>query len=810
MPIETVSQIEADLRTQAKDLTPPDWSRSTFLVPLILFGLTLAMFGGILLSPVDRILSQLGTDLSSEFVYWRQFGFEELRAGHIPLWNPHVFSGVPFMGGFQSALLYPANLIYLVLPLSKAINCEIALHVFLLGLFMAMWIGRYHLHPLAALLASAAVMFGGAFFLHIYAGHLATMDAMAWVPLILLTIDELVDDPRPQWIFVGIFAFVMQLLAGHPQTVFNTVITCAAYGAMRLKNAPHPWQTLLAVAIVGAASAIISAVQLWTGLQAASEGTRHGGVPFGFASSLSFPPENFLTLLVPGFFGNLTAFRYWGSGYFWEMCPFFGLSGLSMAIFGLTIASSKRAVWSAMVILLFGIALAGYTPLFLILYRYVPGFNHFRSHCKFIFEAALFLAMLTAFGMDGVLQSTRGAKVGAMVLLGGALVIGGVGVGLRYGTSSTSTASIWRKVVSTISTIDVPLLRHPGQSWGYVGALAMSRYTDFVAKSRQFAGSQCLIGGTILLVLGLLLFLRTFNVKAAYALALFGIAEVFVFAHSTLTSFPLRATIPTSVHRFLADHPGDYRILERGFENSAMITGAEDIWGYDPMVLRRYAQLLTYSQGGSPEHADMYVHFRLLSPLLRLIRLRFVFFDRRASAAYEMSGALPHLLLVSDWLQIADSNRILSTLSSRSFDPLKTAILETKPDPLPISGELPGSAELLSSDTDSLVISALVGSPTLLLITDCYSRYWRAVALPGSGQRRYQVLPADYTLMAVPLSTGRHLIRLEYAPSGYLIGRWVSVTGLAAYLAALCMFLWCRRRTDQDYGSPDVQRKWKT
>ena len=117
-------------------------------------------------------------DLSTEFIYWRKFGFGELRAGHIPFWNPHVFSGVPFMGGFQAALFYPFNWIYLMLPLRTAINCEIVLPVFLLGLFTAAWLRRYRLHPLAVLLACTATMFGAPFFLHIYPGHLAP--SMRW------------------------------------------------------------------------------------------------------------------------------------------------------------------------------------------------------------------------------------------------------------------------------------------------------------------------------------------------------------------------------------------------------------------------------------------------------------------------------------------------------------------------------------------------------------------------------------------------------------------------------------------------------
>ncbi len=75
--------------------------------------------------------------------------------------------------------------------------------------------------------------------------------------------------------------------------------------------------------------------------------------------------------------------------------------------------------------------------------------------------------------------------------------------------------------------------------------------------------------------------------------------------------------------------------------------------------------------------------------------------------------------------------------------------------------------------------------PTLLLVTDSYSRYWRAVALSGSSQSKYQVMPADYTIIAVPLGAGHHRLRLEYAPSGWIIGRWISLASLLLYLAAI-------------------------
>jgi hypothetical protein len=272
-----------------------------------------------------------------------------------------------------------------------------------------------------------------------------------------------------------------------------------------------------------------------------------------------------------------------------------------------------------------------------------------------------------------------------------------------------------------------------------------------------------------------------------------GIGETFLFANFSLVTFSLAETIPTSVRDFLSARPGDYRILELPDANAAIAIGAKDIWGYDPMVLGRYSQLITYSQGGNPADADMYVAFSRVDRILQLLRLRYVF--RNQIMVSETDKALPHFLLVSEWARGPDRDGILSSLSSQEFDPERTVVLETDPDPAPVAAEgSAGSAQLIRSDTDSMTISAHITRPSILLITDCYSRYWRAVAQPGTSQKTYTVMPADYTLMGVPLAAGDHLLRLEYAPPGYLIGRWISLLALALYGFAIVFFARKRQR----------------
>ncbi|HLE17930.1 MAG TPA: hypothetical protein VI728_06565, partial [Syntrophales bacterium] len=374
---------------------------SLALAVVALTALTLTMFGDVLFSPDGPILSKKGLDLSTAEMFLRDFEFRELKNGNFPLWNPHLFSGVPFFDGVQSTALYPPNYLHLLFPLPQAINIGIALHTFLIGFFMYLWTLHRRLHPLACTLSSVLIMFSGAYFMHIYAGHLGNLCAMTWAPLIFLSIDGLLDRPSVGWCLLGIFAVTMQVLATQPQYVYYTAVTAGIYCSFSLIKTTRRGIFMAGLLAIFSGSLLISSVQIFSGIQSAQEGIRSLGVNFQFSSMFSFPPENFLTLLSPFFFGDMTKVPYWGRCYLWEMSLFFGITGFGLAIYGAFCGDSKIRRFSiTMIIILLILALGAHTPLFRILYDWFPGFDKFRGTSKFIFPASLFLAMLAGLGLD--------------------------------------------------------------------------------------------------------------------------------------------------------------------------------------------------------------------------------------------------------------------------------------------------------------------------------------------------------------------------------------------------------------------------
>ena len=751
--------------------------------PAFLLLLTLAMFGDVLLKS-GTVLSSSGTDLSKQFIAWREFGFHELGSGNLALWNPYLFSGTPYLGGFQAAMFYPPNMLHLILPSAVAVNVLIALHVFLSGLFIYFWALRRGLHRLSATMSGALLMFGGAEFLHIYAGHLPNLLSMAWVPLLFLAIDGFFASREVKWLLLGMSALAMQILAGHPQYVFYTAVAAGIYWCCRIVKARGRVIMTAGFAAIVIGAAALTAVQLLTGFDAAAQTIRGGGVPYEFAAMFSFPPENLLTLVAPSFFGDMIHTSYWGRWYLWEMSLFLSVTGLVLAIFGAVRGEKKQRLFALpMALVLLLLALGSHTPLFKVLYNYFPAFDRFRGSSKFVFQASVFLALLAGVGLDTLLKTRKKQMRLMLSVAGGALAALLASLAL-LSSAGDSPARWWRGLVHGIAATGETYL--PASTYASAGFVTQA--------AANAAGGMAVAAGALAVLAGLIWALRHRR-WAACGIALLAVVEVFIFARGSRVTFELAEVTTPGLQQFFKEHPGDYRVLNLMNPNLAMLTGKGDLWGYDPGVSERYAQFMVFTQGQDPDQASQYLEFKEPNSLYRMLRLRYVLSPSAQKAQIvEMPGALERLVLLYDYTVVTGRDRILAAMSGH-FDPARTVILEEKPEPAP---RVPapaegGKARIVDATTDSLEIQVDLSSPAILLITDGYNKDWRAQSLAGSVQSRYKVMPANYVLMAIPLSAGHHHFRLAYAPRAFRVGTWISLASLMAFLSGVALLLWRRR-----------------
>ena len=81
-------------------------------------------------------------DAFTYFTPYRAFANAALRAGHLPLWNPYLFMGVPFLANPQSAVFYPLHWPWIGLDAAASLKASLALHLWLTALGSAVYVRR--------------------------------------------------------------------------------------------------------------------------------------------------------------------------------------------------------------------------------------------------------------------------------------------------------------------------------------------------------------------------------------------------------------------------------------------------------------------------------------------------------------------------------------------------------------------------------------------------------------------------------------------------------------------------------------------
>ena len=296
------------------------------LAPLLLALLPFLFFWRLFApNPLDRMWLPDG-DLVLQYFPLRVFAANEIAAGRLPLWNPHMYSGQPGLADSQMAALYPINLMTaLLLGMFQqrftfaVLQWQIVLHYSLAALFTYALALRLTRRRAAAWVAALVFTFGG-YLISYPAQQPAILESAVWLPLVLLLLDwAAAQELRARRIWAlacAGAAMALSILAGHPQTFLYVFYTAAAWGFWKLiepgrsarRNAAPRLKARVVSALFDlatfAAFAIgLSAAQLLPTLEFTRYSTR-AQLGYNFTSS-GFAPSDIITLLIPGYFGGL-------------------------------------------------------------------------------------------------------------------------------------------------------------------------------------------------------------------------------------------------------------------------------------------------------------------------------------------------------------------------------------------------------------------------------------------------------------------------------------------------------------------------
>lgn len=770
---------------------------------------------------------------------WKAFAARAFADGQLPLWNPYILAGQPFLAAGQNASLYPAGVLYSILPNGRAYAWFIALHLVLAGL-LAFWFTRVLGGcRFGGLVSGVTFAFCG--FLVVSILWPMVVSTAVWLPGVLAVSELLIrrlagppaERPRPNTIplvLLGAAMITLQFLAGHLEMSLYLLATSGLYAALRLLGlalgrAATPYSaarrgrvalaglTLLGMVALGCLGA---AVQLIPFREAIAANVRAGQVSVDDVRGWALPREQLLAFLAPDIFGNPTHHalfdlfsgarrpldpplgageegRYgteWGVKNYVEGTAYLGILPLLLAPVALL---TRRDAPTRALALIAAVALllAFGTPVYALLFFSVPGVNQLHTPFRWIYPYSLCVATLAGLGASALVAGRRPPRLAVAIgWLGAALGILGLMAALGG----------WLGRAALLDLAARALRRSAALAQAFPDAQALYSY--------QWANLTGL--ALLLLASGLLVLALARRAPAARALALgLLVADLFSFGYgfNTVADPAPLAFVPPEIAAIQAD-PELFRIATLGERdvlpaNTGMLFGLQDIRGYDTILLRDYVQYLELIE---PQRGLLYSKIdklrdprSLASPLLDLLNVKYVLTTERVDSpswslvidgavrVYRNERVLPRAFLVEQATVANGPSEALELLARPGFDPRREVILEAEAPPAveALAGAPPATpARITRYEPNRVEIEATAPRSGYLVLTDLAFPGWRAW-VDGVEQ---PILRADRIFRAVQLPPGHHLVVFEYRPFTVRVGALLSL--LAVALGALLLGVW--------------------
>ena len=320
----------------------------------------------------------------------------------VPLWDNQYFLGAPFLANIQTAVLYPPNAIFALLPTEVAMSWSMAIHVGVGGVGMHLNARKGHrLHPLAAAVSAVAYMIS--LYLTAHIGHLNQNNTLAWTPWLMLAVDRGCVRPGPLPAAAVAALTGLVVLAGHTQQAYFTFLLAVLAGAYRLwgpvvrrrrwSAAVAPIVTVGGGLVLGAA---LSAAQLLPTMELAGRSIRGGGLTLKEASQSSLPLSGILGNLLPNYHDEQGT----------ELAGAMGAAVLVLAALAL-VARRRRPVVPLLALLALAAVVAALGPrakLYDALFYGLPGFRLFRVPSRLLIFSTVALALLAGHGAQTARQ----------------------------------------------------------------------------------------------------------------------------------------------------------------------------------------------------------------------------------------------------------------------------------------------------------------------------------------------------------------------------------------------------------------------
>lgn len=748
-------------------------------------------------------------DLGPYFYPMRFSLAESLKAGELPLWDPHVAMGFPLLADFQSGVFYPPHLFYLILPFFRAVGVGFLFHYLVAATGGYMLCRRWGYPPYLAIIGAVLFTLGGTIVsLTNLLNHFQTA---VWLPWVIFLGERCVQEQSWKNFLIFTLVLLLQFLAGSPE-LYAMSLGLLLLDGVRMKleerNTTY-WKSFCLFVSANALVVGLSMVQILLTWELLMESRVSRRIAYVEASAWSLHPVSLINLffldkvLEPE---ALTLPRLLVAPQF----PFFvsyymgWISLIGISLWFYYASKKEKAVLLALITASLVTAMGDYTPLYSFLFNYMPFFGLFRFPEKFFFIAYALLFFIALRGLFCFLHSDHSSsRMPIIIVLSISLLSLLLYLFLRFDTEPLSRFIAW----STHA---------PGPT---TATLAKSSWA-LVSLERQIALSWgifllfflCKRGKLRVPLFNVLLVAFVFiDLKSAHQPYQYLLDPGLVYNSPRIIANP-----DPQPHRLFylpspsGLHPSTFAIRKERpfaeytslvFSNLLPNTGLFHGFGYmqeiDALGRWPYTLFLAFANKLPPER-----QYRLLGALnvrylnsfrelsdggVTLVR----YFPQYPSWLYRIDRVTPRVYIAARTMEQKNPFAVLDKLSSAEFDPAREVILE-QPLSIPTRKDFAARAEIIHYGNQHVAIRSSLNGSGVLVLADSFYPGWRVYV---NGEEK-EILRANLFFRGVVLSPGEQLVEFRYQPRSFTIGLVISLVVLSGVVVwSIALFIIRRRAT---------------
>jgi hypothetical protein len=695
-----------------------------------------------------------GTDYQLMHQFYKFYLRASIRAGELPLWNPYVALGRPFLADMETATLYPPNWIFIVLPEMPALFLFLAFHFWLAGFFFIK-IARHWAAPRAVAIALAfAYLMSGPFLGRLQCGLLGYFSGLAYWPLLFYAIERLrVKISWRRWLML-VLAASGSFLSGHPQCFWLTAVGLGLYllgahlAAPWRQNIRRGLQCLGVLASGYLAALMLCGVQLLPMIDLVLQGNR------------AAPDESFASWGAIGWDRLTSLFVSQPASVYVTWCETNLHVGVIVALAGLLGLMRWRDVRMRGLWLMGGIglvlALGERTPLFSALFHLLPGMGVFRIAARYatLVSWAFLLAAVTVWPDEKL--SRRRTMVALSLLMIGAVYAAWAGGGF---------------LVSALASVVL------------LAGLALGAFWQARRGGDKLVLTGC---DALLAIIWLNSAVAAVHMRAYYQHSYSSkhgttVADMFLRNEAVVVDMFLKKNlhVPNGVPpRLFA--PGSLI-----GPNSGVKYGFSNVVCYGSLTSMR---VWSYLSIGAGIEVNYYKNTFLPDEVWRAGPYPFSGMNIAAGWVYGTNRFVfnprpgERAWLAYSWEQLPDWTTALRKFVLGQVDPTKVALLEAPAEGPKPAGDNAGSGQAIieSFRRNAITLRVESSKPALLVVAEAWYPGWRATVNGAPAE----VLPANVWMRAIRVPSGESRVRLYYVEPSLAAGVAISL-GMLLLLAAI-------------------------